>query len=337
MSRVFFNSRNSLSSLEKFLVSKPNSKKFILLDQNTYTHCLPTLIEGVEQLYGAEILEVEAGEQSKSLTIVEQLCSAMIESSADKESILISLGGGVITDLGGFVASVFKRGIQHISIPTTLLGMIDASIGGKTAVNVGEVKNQIGTFNHNSLTFFNSEFLKTLDGRQILNGNAEMIKIALVKDEDLWNQMESNPPISNEGFIERCIKLKMDIVENDPNEEKERKILNFGHTIGHTIESIALSRQEDILHGEAVASGIFYSIKLSEEKLSFPKHKANVIYNYLTQHYNIFDLKQYKDLILNYLAADKKNINNEFCFVLLEDIAKPHINFIITKQDILNL
>lgn len=144
-----------------------------------------------------------------------------------------------------------------------------------------------------------------------------MIKIALVKDAELWNQMESSSPISNEGFIERCVKLKMDIVENDPNEEKERKILNFGHTIGHAIESIALSRQEDILHGEAVAFifGIFYAIKLSEDKLSFPKHKANLIYNYLTQYYNIFDLKQYKDLILNYLAADKKNINNEFCFL----------------------
>lgn len=341
MNRNFFDSHNNLFSLEKFLASKPNSKKFILLDQNTYTHCLPILIEEVEQLYGAEILEVESGEQTKSLTIVEQLCHAMIESSADRDSILISLGGGVITDLGGFVASVFKRGIQHIAIPTNLLGMIDASIGGKTAVNVGEIKNQIGTFNHNTLVFFHNEFLRSLDKRQILNGTSEMIKIALIKDELLWNKMSKSKPINEKGFnnkfIERCISLKEDIVNQDQNENNERKALNFGHTIGHAIESITLSQGGDILHGEAVASGMYYAIKLSEQKLSFPNNKAKVIYNYLKRYYTIIDLKEDTNLLFNYLSADKKNINNEFCFVLLEDIGKPHINFIISKEDILNL
>lgn len=341
MESSFRETHKNLSDLNSFLALRPNSKKFILLDTNTYTHCLPVLIEEVEELYGAEILEVEEGEGSKSLSIIDNLSSAMIESSADRDSILISLGGGVITDLGGFLASVFKRGIQHISIPTTVLGMVDASIGGKTAVNVGEIKNQIGTFNHNTLVYLHKEFLETLDKRQVLNGIAEMIKIAIVKDELLWQEIRESNPNKDERFynefLEKSISLKEDIVRQDPNEENERKILNFGHTLGHAIESITLSKGLDVLHGEAVASGIYYAIKLSEQKLSFPKDKAKDIYDYLTQHYKIVDLKEYKDLILNYLAADKKNINGEFRFVLLEDIGKPSINFIITKEEILNL
>lgn len=337
----FFFWHYNLSSLEKELSKEPNSKKFILLDENTYKNCLPILIEEVESLCGAEILEVESGEGSKSLAIVEQICSAMVESSADKDSILISLGGGVITDLGGFIATVFKRGIQHIAIPTTLLGMVDASIGGKTGINLGEVKNQIGSFNNNTLTCFHYEFLKSLDKRQILNGAAEMIKIALVQDEELWGKMKTNSPLGKDGFdkelIERCIFLKEDIVREDMFEQNKRKILNFGHSLGHAFESIAISKGEDLLHGEAVASGIYYAIKLSEKKLSFPKKKAKEIYEYLNQYYKIIDLKENIDLLLNYLIADKKNVNNEFRFILLEDIGKPYINYTISKKDILNL
>ncbi|MFA6200062.1 MAG: 3-dehydroquinate synthase [Bacteroidales bacterium] len=334
-------SHYNLSFLEKELSKEPNTKKFILLDENTYANCLPILIEEVEELYGAEILEVESGEGSKSLTIVDQLCSAMVESSADKDSILISLGGGVITDLGGFVASVFKRGIQHIAIPTTLLGMVDASIGGKTGINLGEVKNQIGSFNNNTLTCFHYEFLESLDKRQILNGVSEMIKIALALDEELWNEMKRYSPWGEEGFdeelIERCIILKEDIVKEDMFEKDKRKILNFGHTIGHAFESIALSKGDDLLHGEAVASGIYYAIKLSEKKLSFPKKRAQEIYEYLEQYYKIIDLKKNIDLLINYMMADKKNFNNEFQFILLENIGKPRINYTISKEDLNSL
>ncbi|MFA6806086.1 MAG: 3-dehydroquinate synthase, partial [Bacteroidales bacterium] len=173
------------------------------------------------------------------------------------------------------------------------------------------------------------------------NGAAEMIKIAVVRDEKLWKEIKETTPFDEEEFydkfIDRCISLKEEIVEQDPNEENQRKILNFGHSIGHAIESITLSKGLDILHGEAVASGIYYAIKLSEQKLSFPKDKAIDIYNYLNKYYKIVDIGEYKDLILNYLAADKKNINNKFHFVLLEDIGKPCINIIITKEEILNL
>lgn len=331
----------NLNELNNFLSLKPNSKIFILLDSNSYTHCLPILIGEVERLYGSEILEVEEGEETKSLKIVENLCQAMVESSADRDSILISLGGGIVTDLGGFVASIFKRGIQHISIPTTLIAMVDASIGGKTAVNLGEVKNQIGTFNHSTIVFRDKRFLETLEKRHIVNGWAEMIKIALVRDSVLWEKIKTTNPyregLINKTLIDRCISLKERIVREDPNEEGERKILNFGHSLGHAIESINISQGLDILHGEAVASGIYYAIKLSENKLNFPKNKAQEINNYLQKYYNIIELKEYKKLLLNYLIADKKNSNNEFCFILLEDIGMPSVNFIITEEDILNL
>lgn len=289
--------RKDLSYLQKSLSKKPYSKKFILLDENTYKYCLPILIENVEQLYGAEILEIESGENSKSLSIVENLCQAMIESSADKESILISLGGGVITDIGGFVSSVFKRGIQHFAVPTTLLAMVDASIGGKTGVNIGEIKNQIGTFNTNTITCINFEFLNSLNKRQVLNGAAEMIKISLL-DETLGNKITNDKPWNNkkQGFdydlIEKCILLKEKIVKGDRFETGNRKILNFGHSLAHAFESVALLKKIDLLHGEAVASGIYYAIKLSETKLSFPKDKAKKINSYLKDNYSIIDIQE---------------------------------------------
>lgn len=334
--------RKDLLFLQKYLSKKPNSKKFILLDENTYNYCLPILIENVEQLYGAEILEIESGEQSKTLSIIENLCMAMIESSADRESILISLGGGVITDIGGFLASIFKRGIQHFAIPTTLLGMVDASIGGKTGVNIGEIKNQVGTFNTNTITCLHFDFLNTLPKRQVLNGAAEMIKIALL-DKELGTKITKDKPWNNKrqgfdyGLIEKCIQLKEDIVKKDKFEKGERKILNFGHSLAHAFESVAMHKNIDLLHGEAVISGIYYAIKLSEEKLSFPKNKAKEIRTYLKENYKIIDIHENFDLLINYLIADKKNTNNEFKFILLEDIGKPHIDFTISKDDLFNL
>lgn len=332
---------NSLKDLQNFLSQSPyqSCKKFILIDENTFSHCLPELIEEVDALNGAEILEIESGEGSKSLAIVEQLCGALIESGADKSSILISLGGGVITDLGGFIASVFKRGIRHIAIPTTLLAMVDASIGGKTAVNLAEIKNQIGTIYQPIFTAIHFPFLETLDQRQILNGAAEMIKIALVCDSDLWDKMKNHSPIDELGFDEEliisCINLKEAIVEKDLCEKDLRKILNFGHSIGHAFESLSISKGEDLLHGEAVAMGIYYEIRLSELILNFPKDKAKEIYDYLRKYYKIESIKENINEILNYIIADKKNFEDKFQFILLKDIADPQINIPISKGELM--
>lgn len=335
--------QHNLKDLSDFLRQRPCSKVFILVDENTEKDCLPLLVEEVEETLGSCLLEIPCGEKSKSMAVVEDLCKTMIEEKADRESIIISLGGGVITDIGGFVASIFKRGIQNINIPTTLLAMVDASIGGKTGINLNNSKNQIGTFNFSSLTFYDYRFLDTLSKRQVLNGVAEMIKIALVKDEELWNKMktksifdETKSRVDTE-LIRSCIGLKQEIVREDKEEKNIRKILNFGHTLGHAIESIYLDKEKDILHGEAVASGMYYAVKLSEMKLGFPCNKAQEIYSYLKTHYNIIDIKEDIDNIYNYLLMDKKNKKNNICFVLLNDIVKPQIDCIVTKDDLKNI
>ncbi|MDR0971488.1 MAG: 3-dehydroquinate synthase [Bacteroidales bacterium] len=333
--------KNDLSELNKYLSQFPLSKKFILLDENTYSLCLPHLIENVEEVLGAEILEIEAGEKSKNLSIVEQLSEALLSSCADRDSILISLGGGVITDIGGFLASIYKRGIKHIAVPTTLLAMVDASIGGKTGVNVGEIKNSVGTFNFQTKVFYHKDFLNTLDYKQILNGTAEMIKIALVSDALLWENMKQSKPIGEKGFnfdfIQRCIDLKQDIVSRDEKDRNERKILNFGHSFAHAIETFCLKNEIDILHGQAVISGIFYAIKLSVSLLNFSKTKSEEILNYITQYYDIFPIKDNIDVLLSFMKNDKKNRENGFNFVLLEDISKPKIDVVVQKEDILDI
>lgn len=332
-----------LAKLQEFLSQKEyiNSKKFILIDDNTYNYCLAELIEEVDALNGAEILEIESSEKTKSLEIVQELALSLIESQADRSSILICLGGGVICDIGGFLASVFKRGIPHILIPTTLLAMVDASIGGKTGVNLNNLKNQIGSFYNPVFTSIHIPFLDTLSQRHILNGAAEILKISLLKDNGLFEKIINSSPIGEEGYDEEIIftsiKLKQEIVESDPKEKGYRKILNLGHSLGHAFESIYLEKEEDLLHGEAVASGLYYSIKLSEKLLGFPERKANQIYDFIEKYYKIIPLKENLESILNYLSSDKKNIDNEFCFVLLKDIGNPIIDYRITKQDLIDI
>jgi 3-dehydroquinate synthase len=330
---------SNLKDLSNFLKQKPYSKIFILVDEHTEMYCLPLLVEEVDETLGSCLLEVLCGEKSKCFTVVEDLCKTLVEEKADRDSIIISLGGGVISDIGGFVASIFKRGIQNINVPTTLLAMVDASIGGKTGINLNNSKNQIGTFNFSSLTFYDYRFLSSLSKRQMLNGAAEMIKIALIKDENLWNCMKKESPYDSKqgfdlSFIEKCISLKQDIVKQDMYDKDIRKVLNFGHTIGHAIEAIAMEKNLDIFHGEAVISGIFYAIKLSENKLSFPHNKALEIYTYLKENYKIFNIKDYTPTLYSYISQDKKNKDLQPHFILLKDIAQPKIDCVVSLQDI---
>lgn len=325
-----------LNDCREYLQNNKFSKIYLLVDENTEKYCLPILVEQVEDIVGCCLLEVKAGEDSKSIKVVEDLCRTMIEDGADRNSAIISLGGGVITDLGGFVSSIFKRGIQNINIPTTLLAMVDASVGGKTGINLDGYKNQIGTFNFSSLVFYDYKFLDTLAPLQILNGMAEMIKIALVKDELLWDKMQKNE-VYDKQMIEHCINHKQQIVDDDKTEQGQRKILNFGHTIGHAIESMYLTHHQEMLHGEAVANGMFYAIKLSENKQDFPHEKAKLICDYLQKTYNIIDIKPHLNEIYSFLVADKKNKNGHNLFVLLKDIANPIIDCPIVYDDLLNI
>ena len=319
--------------LNNILRRKKNSQKVIILDSNTYDNCLATLIGEVESLCDAQIIEIDPGEENKSLETYTTIIQTLIEQGSDKSTQLIALGGGMITDLALFIGATYKRGIDTYLVPTTLLAMIDAIIGGKCAINFGEVKNQIGTFVKKTTICLETVFLETLSERQILNGLAEMLKIALVSDSNLFETILKSEPleiVNNEELIHRAIRLKQDIVKQDPFDKKYRHILNFGHTIGHALESIAIKKGEDLLHGEAVASGMYYTLDLCDK---LPKETTNKIKQYISKYYKIQNVSDIQELF-NYMNSDKKTINNEYKFVLLNSIGEATISNQVTRQQI---
>ena len=319
--------------LNNILRRKKNSQKVIILDSNTYDNCLATLIGEVESLCDAQIIEIDPGEENKSLETYTTIIQTLIEQGSDKNTQLIALGGGMITDLALFIGATYKRGIDTYLVPTTLLAMIDATIGGKCAINFGEVKNQIGTFVKKTTICLEPVFLETLSERQVLNGLAEMLKIALVSDANLFETILKSEPleiVNNEELIHRAIKLKQEIVKQDPFDKSYRHILNFGHTIGHALESIAIKKGEDLLHGEAVVSGMYYTLDLCNK---LPKETTNKIKQYISKYYKIQNVSDIQELF-NYMNSDKKTINNEYKFVLLNSIGEATISNQITRQQI---
>ncbi|MGB3948986.1 MAG: 3-dehydroquinate synthase family protein, partial [Bacteroidia bacterium] len=214
------------------------SKLFILLDENSMTHCYPQLVANIEAFEDAEIIEIESGEENKNIEICTQLWATLEDLGADRQSLLINIGGGVIGDMGGFVASTFKRGIDFINIPTTLLAQVDASVGGKLGVDLNSIKNLVGVFNNPLAVFINTDFIRTQDRKQLLSGFAEIIKHALITNETYWNKVKSADTVEfteMDTIIEKSVLIKNTIVLADPLEKNIRKSLNFGHTIGHAI------------------------------------------------------------------------------------------------------
>ncbi len=256
--------------LNEYLRAYQNSKIFILVDENTLKHCVTELITQNEILHNAEILEIDSGEENKILDVCYQLWKTLADYKADRQSLLINLGGGVITDMGGFIASTYKRGIDFINIPTTLLSQIDASVGGKTGVDFEGLKNIIGVFNEAKGVFIYPNFLKTLDKRQMLSGYAEALKHALIKDANYWIDLQQGLLFDADNWtnlVTRSVTIKNDIVLSDPLEKNERKLLNFGHTIGHAIESFSLENDQlPLCHGEAIAIGMICESYISNKK-----------------------------------------------------------------------
>lgn len=332
-----------LNQLQTYLKDKQFSQIFILIDENTGEYCLPLLLEKVDAIadYGATLLEIPAGEESKSFETIKNLSSSLLESNADKHSLLISLGGGVITDIGGFLASIYKRGIQNINIPTTLLSMVDAAIGYKTGINLNGIKNAIGTFNTDTLTFFDTSFLQTLSDKEILSGVGEMLKTFLVADREYLMRFieKNNVKEIEDEFIFRCVTLKEQIVQDDVLDNGKRKILNFGHTLGHAFESYysSFSKDKQLSHGEAVAIGMYYALKLSEKKYNIEPEIFQPVYNFLSQYFIIPPLQEVISQIQPLLYNDKKTISNTLHFVLLKDIANPQIDVKVSMEEILSL
>ncbi len=312
-----------------------NSQVFLLVDSNTYQHCLPLLIEHVEMLAEVQLIEVESGEQSKDLNICAHIWQTLSEENADRKTLLINLGGGAITDLGGFIASIYKRGIDFINIPTTLLSQVDASVGGKTGIDFLGFKNQLGTFTNPKCVIVCTDFMHTLPKRDMLSGMAEVFKHGLIADKAYFEKtLKEFKDIDFNLLIKRSIEIKNTIVNNDPFEGGERKKLNFGHTFGHAIESFYLESENYLLHGEAVAIGM-----LMESQLSFNLKK--LIGDDLEQIYtalgSTFPMRVIADDDINKLIElcqqDKKNENNLLKFTLLENIGNAITNQTVSEEE----
>ena len=297
------------------------SKVFILTDENVVQFWLPEIEYWLNCKNAVEIV-IKAGEQHKNLQTVQRIWKTLMKHHADRNALLINLGGGVVTDLGGFAASTYKRGIKFINIPTTLLAMVDAAIGGKTGIDFGGSKNQIGTFAEVEEVIIDPVFLETLPQREICSGLAEMLKYGFVADSNLLNVNLEN----YQRYIARCGEIKREIVMQDPTEKGLRKVLNFGHTLGHAIESHCLTTDYPLLHGEAVALGMLGALWLSVRQCGLDEKVLQDFESQLPMLLSEVEISLSEsniEPILGYLVHDKKNKGEKPQFVLLEAVGKP--------------
>ena len=329
-----FISKEITKAINRFLKAKKNgySKVFILVDENSLKYCYPQLVEKIELFKDAELIEIESGEENKTIEICTQIWSALSEYDADRKSLFVNIGGGVITDIGGFVASTFKRGIAFINIPTTLLSQVDASVGGKVGIDLNNLKNEIGVFNNPKAVFINPDFLSTLHSRQITSGFAEIIKHALIADNIYWQTILS-ADFSDADLLEELIitsiKIKNEIVLQDPCEKDKRKMLNFGHTIGHAIETLSMegSSKNKLLHGEAVAIGMICESYLSHKINKLKKEELKEITNLILSNFKPYKINiSTAARIIELMKHDKKNYNRTINFSLLSTIGTCEIN-----------
>lgn len=314
-------------------------KIFVLMDANTKRYC-HSLIAFNEYLKYSECIVIPAGEENKNLDTVSLIWEQLSLNGAKRNSLLINLGGGMVSDIGGFAASCFKRGMRFINIPTTLLSQVDASAGGKTGFNFMGYKNEIGVFSMPEKVIVCPEFLKTLSRKDFISGYAEMLKHALIWDENYLNDLMEYDlndidyqTIAN--LVSVSVKIKQEIVDKDPEEKNIRKALNFGHTIGHAFESFALAEKKDLFHGEAVALGIIGELFLSCKLLNFPKDKYQKIRAYILNIYPEFKIENIEDKLFELMLHDKKNISEGVNFTLLKDVGDFVIENYCGKEEII--
>jgi 3-dehydroquinate synthase len=325
----------SYQELATLIKKNKYSTIFILVDENTFEHCYPKFIPNLTTDKRIEVIEIESGEINKNLETCMGVWNAITELGGDRKSVLITLGGGVITDLGGFVASCFKRGIDFINIPTTLLSMVDASVGGKTGVDLGVLKNQIGLFANPEMVIVDDRYLETVAPREIKSGTAEIIKYGLTYDMNLFNEIENNSALKISDLIFRSVEIKNEVVLKDPKEKNLRKILNFGHTLGHAIESFYLEsdEKENLTHGEAIAIGMVCECYLSSKLLNFPGEKLKKVKDLVVSMYEKTNLlKEDFSAIMDLLKHDKKNTNGQVNFVLLNDFEDFKIDCTVSEE-----
>lgn len=318
---VFF--EEDFKHFQRFLKERTYSKIFILTDENTGKFCLPVFQRILPEGLAYDLIEVPPGEAHKTIDFCIGIWKMLLDFGADRNSLLINLGGGVITDMGGFAASTFKRGIDFVQIPTSLLAQVDASVGGKTGVDLDSVKNIIGTFTQPQAVFIYPAFNRTLDQRQLVSGFAEMVKHGLIKDKTYFKALQSfqSEPIDS-AWIHRSVEIKNEVVLADPSEKGLRKILNYGHTLGHAIETYSLDHDEvPLLHGEAVAIGMICEAFLSYRTHGLSREALEEITHFIR---SVFPDYRYTSAIypevLRVMQNDKKNVGGKWSFSLLNDI-----------------
>lgn len=325
--------------LEEFFSSLDYDSLFVLTDENTLRLCFDRLRDCVPFSL-CRLITIKAGDRNKTLDALANIWSNLSERGATRKSLLVNIGGGMVTDIGGFAASTFKRGIRYINIPTTLLSMVDASTGGKTGINFSGLKNEIGAFARPLLTLVSPLFLSTLPKKEFYSGYGEMIKHGLLSSMENWAELITidEPCLCKDGFlplIEKSVKVKLAVTEQDPYEKGLRKSLNFGHTVGHAFESLAMKRGEDIPHGYAVAWGLVCELYLSSVYKGFNVDVLRQTASYIKDHYGTSHLecKDY-DMIYELMLHDKKNTRNGVNFTLLSDFGSPELDNYISYENI---
>ena len=342
MKQTIVISQNLQADLQQAIERCLYDKLFILTDTTTFRFCWP-VIKDYPFLQGAQMITIGATDENKTLGTLTSVWEALQQGGATRHSLLICLGGGMVTDLGGFAASTFKRGIQYINIPTTLLSMVDASVGGKTGINFGGLKNEIGVFNCASTVILCAEFLRTLDAFNIRSGYAEMLKHGIISNTENWAElitfdMDSIDYVRLQQMIAKSVAIKERIVEEDPTEKGIRKALNLGHTAGHALESLALEENRTILHGYAVAWGLVCELYLSAKRLGFPHNKLSQTLQFIKETYGVFtfDCKHY-DHLYQFMQHDKKNQSGIINFTLMADIGDIRINQSADHEEIIDM
>ena len=336
--QIFFGT-DALSNLDKLLSGKyATVQKFILTDEHTSVHCLPLLLKNIPSLKDAVILSMKSGEKNKNLSSCIDIWKQLNAGGAMRNSLLLNLGGGVLCDTGGFSASVYMRGIDFIHIPTTLLSMADASIGGKTGIDLDGLKNRVGAFSFPQAVVSFPPFLDTLPQREINAGFAEIIKQALLSGGKLWDIVKQVEPGSKhipEKIISETLLYKAGLVAEDPYEKGRRAIFNFGHTIGHAIETCSLIHDEDSLrHGEAVAAGMICVLYLCSELENFPKELSEEISGLIKKWFPWLRIDFSDEEIMAHMRFDKKKSGKPLMFILLNKIGEPLITEKVTEQNV---
>ena len=328
------------STLEQLLREITHDRLYVLTDEHTARLCWPLVESALGEAY---LITIAAGDEHKH---VEALCHVWSELSAHgatRHSLLVNLGGGMVIDLGGFAAATFKRGISCINVPTTLLAMVDAAVGGKTGINLNSLKNEVGAFYPADAVVVSSQFLQTLDAGNLASGFAEMLKHGLISTEEHWAKLMcydlGNPDLEMlQSLIMESIRTKEHIVEQDPTEKNIRKALNLGHTLGHAFETLAMRRGTPCLHGYAVAWGLIGELYLSHLREGFPVDKLRQTVAFIKEVYGTFDFscKQYDELYA-LMLHDKKNVGTEIRFTLLAAIGDIRIDRTATKEEIFEM